>query len=158
MIAKRCLALFIDMIIIMALAFIIMISAELLLTKVYWQLVLSCLPFTLFLTKDCFTGMSIGRKAMGISVVNAVNKQVANPWKAYLRNIFIFIWPLELIVLAISNQRIGDMLTKTEVVEGKKTHRLSMIAFLLFFVTWTVFAGIIYFLLNYTSFKLLYVE
>ena len=50
-----------------------------------------------------------------------VNKENEKPNKLILicRNLTVFIWPLEIILLLIFNKRIGDILFNTQVVEVK---------------------------------------
>lgn len=77
--------------------------------------------FFIYFTKDSIHGISIGKWIMGIMVRNE-NDYQATPsfWKLFIRNIFIVVWPVEFIVLAVRNdkKRIGDLLAKTAVVKS----------------------------------------
>jgi uncharacterized RDD family membrane protein YckC len=106
--------------------------------------------FFIYFAKDSIKGISIGRWIMGIMVRDENDyKIVPTFWKMFLRNTFIAIWPVEFIVLASSNEkkRLGDMVTKTEVIKNpNKPKRLSRILVLIglgiiFFAFFYLFIG-----------------
>jgi uncharacterized RDD family membrane protein YckC len=74
----------------------------------------------LFFSKDSFRGISAGRWIMGIMVRNESDNHVPSYIRLLIRNLFIIIWPVELIVLLVNNNkgRIGDKVTKTIVVKN----------------------------------------
>ncbi|MFZ4454727.1 MAG: RDD family protein [Bacteroidales bacterium] len=81
----------------------------------------------LYFAKDSINGVSIGKWIMGI-VVKSDDVDFSNPsfWKLFTRNIFIIIWPVEFIVLAISQdkKRIGDSVCKTVVLQNPNQSKL----------------------------------
>lgn len=69
----------------------------------------------LFLGKDLIRGQSLGKKIAKIRVV-VKGKGRLYVFQLLLRNITIFIWPIELVLLLLGKQKIGDVLAKTDVV------------------------------------------
>lgn len=73
----------------------------------------------LYFLKDAFGGISIGKYIMGIMVRDADNpEEVPSFRRLVFRNLFIILWPIELIALAFNkdNMRFGDRSLKTVVV------------------------------------------
>ena len=74
-------------------------------------------PF-LYSLKDVINGQSIGKRFAKIAVRdNADISQKPSLAKLFMRNIFILIWPLDVLVFVCSKQkkRIGDRLSNTDV-------------------------------------------
>lgn len=73
--------------------------------------------FALF-CKDCFGGASVGRRIVGIQVVDANTGQIANPLKCVFRNLFYFLTFIECIAMYYSSNglRIGDYASHTKVI------------------------------------------
>lgn len=100
-----------------------------------------------FLCKDCYGGMSPGKRIMGIQVINLKNLCIASPLKCIIRDLCSCFGLIELIILLSSPQglRIGDYLTSTRVVIRNRNlqqkHGLAIFTFIIFFVIWI--AGII---------------
>ncbi|PZO34887.1 MAG: RDD family protein [Flavobacteriaceae bacterium] len=108
------------------------------------------LGFLLYLLKDSIKGISIGKWAMGIMVRDENNpNQIPSMGRLFLRNLPFIIWPVEFIVLAISDQkkRLGDKIAKTIVVKNPdKPGQLPRILMLIgvgivFFIFFIVFIG-----------------
>ena len=106
--------------------------------------------FGIYFSKDSFRGISAGKWIMGIMVRNENNRnEIPSFSKLFMRNIFIIIWPIEFIVLALSDnkKRIGDILAKTLVVKNpnkpeKLPRVLSLIGVgVIFFIFLFVFIG-----------------
>ena len=77
----------------------------------------SSISFALYFCKDSFAGRSIGKRVLKFQVINARTGQVASPLRCLMRNFFIILWPIEVIVTLISPQRrIGDFVAGTKVV------------------------------------------
>lgn len=73
----------------------------------------------LYFCKDLIGGQSIGRAIFGIAVRDAEDPEATPPGNRLIRrNLFLPIWPVELLALALSpsRQRIGDRLAETCVV------------------------------------------
>jgi len=66
--------------------------------------------------KDTLKGAGIGKRLLRIAVRYSANSDLKPPWyMLFLRNILIFIWPIELIVFLVKKRKIGDYLAKTDV-------------------------------------------
>ena len=72
--------------------------------------------FIYFLLKDV-SGQSIGKKLIKLRIQNPDESKSPPKWKMIVRNVFITLWPVEMILLLSSNQRLGDRLTNTIVTE-----------------------------------------
>lgn len=73
--------------------------------------------FALYFCKDCINGRSIAKRTLKLQVVDNLNGNIASPLKTFVRNIFIIIWPIEVIMTLINpNRRIGDYVAGTKVV------------------------------------------
>lgn len=106
---RRLLAYLIDCISIFAPYFLIRIIFPLSCTYI-----LACYLFALFFCKDGFTGQSLGKRIMELQVIHK-NMQVS-PLRALGRNLFYIIWPIELVILLVYNERIGDIVCKCQVI------------------------------------------
>jgi uncharacterized RDD family membrane protein YckC len=75
---------------------------------------------SLYLFKDIFSGRSFGKWLVGITIRDARNPMnTPTTLRLVLRNILIYLWPIEFIVLAASpeKRRLGDFLAGTIVVD-----------------------------------------
>lgn len=106
--------------------------------------------FGIYFSKDSFRGISPGKWIMGIMVRDEKNRNdIPTYGRLLLRNVFIIIWPIEFIVLALSDnkKRIGDIVAKTLVLKNpnkpeKLPRVLSLIGVgILFFIFLFVFIG-----------------
>ena len=69
---------------------------------------------SLFFCRDCISGQSIGRRIMHIRVVHL--NQPISPLRAFIRNLFLLIWPLEIITLLITRKRrLADMIVDSHI-------------------------------------------
>ena len=76
--------------------------------------------FVVILIRDLMTPSgSIGKKILKLRLVNQ-NKNEPNIGQKILRNITVFLWPIEGIVLLIAKKRIGDMIVRTDVITSNK--------------------------------------
>ena len=73
----------------------------------------------LILCKDCYNGLSIGRRIANIQVFDSKTMKVASPVKCVLRNYFYALHLLEVffVLFTSSGLRIGDHITGTKVAE-----------------------------------------
>ncbi|SDH55314.1 RDD family protein [Winogradskyella thalassocola] len=102
--------------------------------------------FVVYFGKDAIKGISIGKWIMGIMVRDEANSEnVPSFGKLLFRNLFLIIWPVEFIVLAVSNEkkRLGDKVAKTIVVKNpnkpSKTPRvIALIGIGIVFITFMV--------------------
>ena len=60
--------------------------------------------------------LAFGKKLMKIKVVDA-NGNDADWQQHFIRNLLLFIWPVEAVLVLAGSNRLGDMLAKTKVVE-----------------------------------------
>ena len=68
--------------------------------------------------KDSLKGQSIGKRVLKLQVISANGENVnASIGALILRNIFIIIWPVELLLMIAGQERIGDRIAKTKVMD-----------------------------------------
>lgn len=85
----------------------------------------------LYICKDVIGGQSIGRAIFAIEVRDAdAPGQVPSAGRLIRRNLFLPIWPIELVALALSpsRQRVGDRLAETCVVRVSTPLRPRLLA------------------------------
>jgi uncharacterized RDD family membrane protein YckC len=76
---------------------------------------------SIFLNKDIYFGKSIGKHFIGLRVLSSRTGNAASPIQCLIRNLFLFLWPLEALILFFSpKRRIGDMVAGTKVEESKE--------------------------------------
>ena len=74
---------------------------------------------SLFLTlnKDFFNGRSIAKRILSIQILDAKSGKTASELQCVIRNMFVFIGPIEgLVAYSKPEKRIGDLLANTKVV------------------------------------------
>ena len=69
-----------------------------------------------FIGKDAINGQSIGKRITKIKVVDDKG-YIANIFKCIIRNITIYIWPIEALLVLLDKKKLGDRLAGTNVVE-----------------------------------------
>ena len=74
------------------------------------------------LLRDCLKGRSVGKRIMKLSVVPADNDRMPLTARLFIRNVLIVIWPVEVALLLSGNQRLGDRIAGTRVVECSKSN------------------------------------
>jgi len=89
---------------------------------------------TLFFCKDIIGGQSIGKRIFKLKVVNTARKDL-NSVNLIVRNLFVFIAPIEFLILIYNDRRIGDIVTNSEVIPVKKADKISV---------FHVFQGLLY--------------
>ena len=73
--------------------------------------------FAFYFCKDCINGQSFAKRILKLQVVDNTSGEAASPLKCVIRNIFISVWPLEVLVTLISpSRRMGDFLAGTRVI------------------------------------------
>lgn len=91
-------------------------------TKMMTTMLVVMVPgFVLYFAKDSFKGISIGKWIMGIMVRDETNQSAIPSFgRLFLRNLFIIVWPIEIIMLVTNDQRkrLGDKAAKTVVVKN----------------------------------------
>ncbi len=85
------------------------------------SMTLAFMSFMIYFLKDNYRGKSIGKRFMGLQVIDRKTNTPASSFQCYIRNLLIPLWPLEVIVTLFSpSRRLGDYLTNTEVVIAEK--------------------------------------
>ncbi len=106
--------------------------------------------FIIYFCKDLINGISLGRWIMGIMVRDENDtSEIPSKAKLIIRNLFLIIWPVELLVLAFNNnkKRLGDNIAKTIVLKNpnkaKKSYRIIalVVICLIFFGFTSLFTG-----------------
>lgn len=78
-------------------------------------------PFLIYFLKDSYRGKSIGKRIIGLQVVSRSSSEPASSLQCFIRNLFIPIWPLEVLITLFSPTiRLGDLIANTKVVESDK--------------------------------------
>lgn len=74
-----------------------------------------------YLFKDSLpNGQSIGKRALGLSVIGAVTYQDCTWWQSALRNlVLVFLLPLEAVLALLNKRRLGDALASTVVIDAR---------------------------------------
>ena len=76
---------------------------------------MNILAFSLYFNKDIFFGRSPAKRALKLQVVDFQTNQPAGPLKCLVRNLTVVLWPIEVIVSLINNERrIGDFIAGTK--------------------------------------------
>ena len=79
------------------------------------------LPFLAYFLKDSYRGKSIGKRTIGLQVVDFKTGEPANAFQCFVRNLFIVVWPVEVMISVLSpSRRLGDIFAFTEVVPSEK--------------------------------------
>jgi len=117
---KRLLAMIIDFAIIMLISqvFIFMSFIE----QNYLMKITFSIMFSLFLCRDNLNGQSLGKRLMKIQVIDNDTLQTTTSPKYILRNLFLCIWPIELLFVFINGERrIGDYVANTKIIINTDT-------------------------------------
>jgi len=85
--------------------------------KVNWALYVLMFGLSVYFNKDAIKGKSLAKRILKHEIIDIKTNEIANPFKCLVRNFFIIIWPIEVIVvLASPTRRIGDFVAGTKVV------------------------------------------
>lgn len=85
--------------------------------------------YSFYLAKDSIGGRSIAKRLLGQQIIDLVTQKPATPIKTVIRNITVFIYPIEIIVTLINpSRRLGDYLANTKVVPAKKIPKDALLA------------------------------
>ncbi|MBT9873952.1 hypothetical protein GPL06_14235 [Bacteroides salyersiae] len=115
---KRVIAFVIDLFIASVICFIVILFLKKCNVRITSYIV-SSIVYVLILCKDCYNGLSIGRRITNIQVFDSKTMKVASPVKCVLRNYFYALHLLEVffVLFTSSGLRIGDRITGTKVAE-----------------------------------------
>ncbi len=112
---KRLLAATIDFALIMLISqvFVFMSFIE----QNYLMKITFSIMFSLFLCRDNLNGQSLGKRLMKIQVIDNRTMQTPTNFKCMLRNMFLCVWPIELLIVLITgDRRLGDYVSKTKII------------------------------------------
>jgi len=151
-VGRRIKSAFLDYVILIAIS---MPLAAMLLLLLFWNNEMPLLPqvlivsflFSFFLCKDLINGQSLDKKQTNLQVVNS-NESKASSLKLILRNIFTFLWPIELLVMMVSpGRRLGDFIAGTRVINNENLNngnisKISVLSY--FFIVFIVFSFLSY--------------
>ena len=88
--------------------------------------------------KDTFNGRSLGKRYYRIQIENSKG-DIATPLQCFIRNIFLLIWLIELIVLFKNgSRRIGDYVTGTKLVEYNGRIKNDYVSTIVIFIVGTL--------------------
>lgn len=129
----------------------------------FWRVfpVFMLIVFFVYCLKDFVKGASLGKRALGIVVRDSSDSSIVpSVSKLFLRNIFTFLWPVELYLLACSAKKtkLGDQIAHTEVYKQSKKIKAGILilsaalAFGIFITSLTL--GITYIFKNDDSYKM----
>lgn len=72
---------------------------------------------SLYFCKDCIHGQSVAKRLLKQQVVNNKTGQIANPFRCFVRDFFILLFPVEVMAILINPaRRIGDKIAGTKVI------------------------------------------
>lgn len=103
------------------------------------------LLLSFFICKDSVLGQSIGKRIYTLKVVDFESRNLTSI-KLIIRNLFVFLAPIELLLLIYYDKRIGDSFVKSNVVKVVKTEKVPINSILIYFIS-LIFTYIIIILL-----------
>lgn len=115
---KRVIAFVIDLFITSVICFIVILFLKKCNVRITSYIV-SSIVYVLILCKDCYNGLSIGRRITNIQVFDSKTMKVASPVKCVLRNYCyaLHLFEVFFVQFTSSGLRIGDRITGTKVAE-----------------------------------------
>ena len=76
---------------------------------------------TIFVLRDViFKGRSIAKRMLGLRIVDVQTNASPSVSRLILRNLFFVLYPIEAILLLVTDQTLGDMASKTTVVTSRE--------------------------------------
>ena len=73
--------------------------------------------FTLFVLRDyIFKGQSLGKKIFRLTILDKNTLSTPKNWQLILKNIFLFIYPIDGVILLATGESLGNRITDTVVV------------------------------------------
>ena len=161
MILKRLIAFLIDLLLIAIIVNMFFFATQTVKSQLLVQF-LSAMMVTMLLCKDCINGKSAGKRIMKIEIANEKEGEKVSAVSCVVRNIFVVLWIIEILVLFISKEkRIGDYVAKTEVVSNSKVEKIkldknALLTILLCFCIIFLFMFFVFKIFSSSSFELLY--
>ncbi len=79
------------------------------------------IPFLVYVGKDSFGSRSAAKRMTGLNIIDNSTLKPASSFQCFLRNIFIPIWPLEVLITVFNpTRRLGDLIANTKVIVAPK--------------------------------------
>lgn len=161
MILKRLIAFLIDLLLIAIIVNMFFFATQTVKSQLLVKF-LSAMMVTMLLCKDCINGKSAGKRIMKIEIANEKEGEQVSAVSCIVRNIFVVLWIIEILVLFISKEkRIGDYVAKTKVVSNSKVEKIkidknTLLTVLLCFCIIFLFMFLVFNIFSSSSFELLY--
>lgn len=121
------------------------------------------LIFSLILNKDIVDGQSLGKRVLHLKVIKKKEQSTPSRLICCIRNIFLFLWPIDLFLILFTGKKLGDYITQTEVVTKTNateavTRNVITRSILFMIITAVIISLILYFTVyNSRSYRLLYI-
>lgn len=91
--------------------------------------------FSLYFCKDNFDGRSLAKRTLNLQVVTNSSRLPASPFRCFVRNITVVLWPIEGIIAMINTERrLGDWIAGTRLVRFRPSpvpYRLNLVQLIL---------------------------
>ena len=81
------------------------------------QLTITYCSMIYFIIRDIIGKKSIGKRIIKLKIVNKNNENEANVMKRFIRNITWLLGPVDIIVYLITQERLGDKIAGTNILE-----------------------------------------
>jgi uncharacterized RDD family membrane protein YckC len=101
--------------------------------------------FVIYFCKDCVGGRSPAKRILKLAVVDYKTNTPAKPFQSLIRNLFVLIWPIEVIVSFFNQERrSGDRIAGTKLnyyteQTGSRPQVLQIVSSVLIATTFTYF-------------------
>jgi uncharacterized RDD family membrane protein YckC len=99
--------------------------------------------FVVYFCKDCIGGRSLAKRILKLAVVDNQSNRPATSLQTVIRNLFVIVWPLEVVVSLFNQERrIGDRLAGTKLAffePGGETYKIKALQLLGSILIATVF-------------------
>lgn len=79
-------------------------------------IIVFALVFSLILNKDILDGQSLGKRILKLKVVKKQGQSTPSKLICCIRNIFLFLWPIDLFLILFTDRKFGDYIAQTEAV------------------------------------------
>jgi hypothetical protein len=135
-------------------------------SQMYYMIFEITFLLTIWLCKDLIGGRSFGKRIQGHVLCNIDNTHEI--WRFIVRNIFTFVWPIEILFCFINpSRKLGDLLFGTKIIYVKEDKsnlikfqkQAIVISFIVTFFTLLIIISAVWYLiwhLNFPMIKLLY--
>jgi len=81
------------------------------------QLSITYCSVSYLIIRDIICKKSIGKKIFNLKIINKKDEKQSNVFKRFIRNITWLLGPIELLIYLITNERLGDKIAGTKIVD-----------------------------------------